>query len=150
MFPNSVSNVLCRVSVRTNVPAMNVTPSTMASAVSARRSLWARSPLMVTRHTSGAHRSDVLEDRVGRRRGEVVDDLAVAQKNDPVGVGRAMGVVGDHDDGLAEFGDRPTQEGQHLGRGVRVEVARGLIGEDEVGPVDQGPGTGAALLLTAR
>ncbi len=30
----SVSNVLCSVSVSTNVPAMNVTPSTMASAVS--------------------------------------------------------------------------------------------------------------------
>src|SRR5581483_403948 len=39
--------------------------------------------------------------------------------------------------------------GQDVGRGVRVEVAGGLVGEDQVGPVDQGPGAGDALLLAA-
>ena len=82
--------------------------------------------------------------------GELVDDLAVGQEDDPVGVGRPAGVVGDHDDGLAELGHRPAQERQHLGRGVGVQVPGGLVGEDEVGPVDQGPGAGAALLLPAR
>ncbi len=35
------------------------------------------------------------------------------------------------------------------GRGVRVEVAGGLVGKDEVGLVDQRSGAGDALLLTA-
>ena len=82
--------------------------------------------------------------------GQLVDDVAVGQEDDPVGVGRPVGVVGHHDDRLAELGHRPPQERQHLGGGVRVEVAGGLVGEDEVGPVDQGPGAGAALLLAAR
>ncbi len=48
MLPNNVVNVFCRVSVRTNVPEMKVTPSTIASAVSASLSLWASRPLRVT------------------------------------------------------------------------------------------------------
>src|ERR1700677_4348606 len=150
MLPKSVSNVLCRVSVRTNVPAMNVTPRTMESAVSAKRSLCASSPLMVTRHTSGAQTADALQDGLGCGVTHLVDDVAVGEEDDAVGVGRAAGVVGDHHDRLAELGHRPPQEGQHLGGGVRVEVAGGLVGEDEVGLVDQGPGAGTALLLPAR
>src|SRR5580700_4271065 len=103
MFPKSVSNVRFSVSVSTKVPAMKVTPRTMASAVRASRSLWARSPLTVTRHMSGAHRLDALDDRVRRRLGELADDLAVGEEDDPVRVRSPAGVVGDHDDGLAEL-----------------------------------------------
>ena len=78
------------------------------------------------------------------------DHLAVGEEDHPVGVGRPAGIVGDHDDGLAELAHRPAQERQHLRRGVRVQVARGLVGEDEVGPVDQGACAGAALLLASR
>src|SRR5271156_430842 len=124
MFPKSVLNVLCSVSVSTKVPAMKVTPNTMASAVRASRSLWASSPLMVTRHMSGAQRPDALQDRVGGRLGQVVDDGAVGQEDAPVGIGRPVGVVGDHDDGLAELGDGTAQERQHLGRGNGVQVSR--------------------------
>ena len=85
-----------------------------------------------------------------RRLGQLVDDVAVGQEDDPVGVGRPVGVVGHHDDGLAELGDGSAQERQHLGRGIGVQVPGGLVGEDQVGPVDQGPGTGAALLLATR
>ena len=104
--PNSVSNVLCSVSVSTNVPEMNVTPSTMASAVSARRSLWASRPLMVTFHMSAAQRPHPLEDRIRRRVGQLADHLAVGQEHDPVGVRGAARVVGHHDDRLAELRDR--------------------------------------------
>src|ERR1700722_10904061 len=149
-FENSVSNVLFKVSVRTKVPAMNVTPRTMESAVSARRSLCASSPLIVTRHMSGPQGPDPLQHGVGRGPREVVDDVAVGQEDHPVGVGGAVGVVGHHDDGLTELGHRTAQEGQHFGRRIRVQVPGGLVGEDEVGPVDQGPGTGTALLLPAR
>src|SRR5271154_4081185 len=94
MLPKRVSNVLCRVSVRTNVPAMNVTPRTMESAVNARRSLCASSPLMVPRHTSGAESADALQDGLGCGVPHLVDDVAVGEEDDAVGVGRPAGVVG--------------------------------------------------------
>src|SRR5580692_5321665 len=114
MLPNSVSNVLCSVSVSTNVPAMNVTPRTMASAVSASRSLWASSPLIVTLHMSGAQVPHPLEHRVGRRVGQLVDDLPVGQEHDPVREGGAVRVVRHHHDRLAELADRAPEEGEHL------------------------------------
>src|ERR1700761_4940450 len=103
MLPNRLLNVLCRVSVSTKVPEMNVTPSTMASAVSASRSLWASRPLSVTFHMSGPQRPHPLQDRVGGRLVQVADDGAVGQEHHPVGVRRPARVVGDHDDGLAEL-----------------------------------------------
>src|SRR5580692_4343877 len=105
MLPNRVLKVLCNVSVRTNVPAMNVTPSTMASAVRASRSLCASNPLMVTRHMSGPQRPDALQHRVGGRLRQFVDDVAVGEENHAVGVGGPMGVVRHHHDGLAELGN---------------------------------------------
>src|ERR1700722_16020212 len=114
MFPKRVSNVLGRVSVSTNVPAMKVTPRTMASAVSARRSLCASRPLMVTRHMSGPQGADALQHRVGGRLGPFTDDVAAGQEDDTIGIGRPVRVVRDHDDGLPEFGDGSAHEGEHL------------------------------------
>src|ERR1700722_12615939 len=111
MLLNSVLNVLCSVSVRTNVPAMNVTPITMASAVRASRSLCASRPLMVTRHMSGSQGANALQHRVSGRLRQFVDDVAVRQEDDTVGIGRPVRVVRDHDDGLAEFGDGSAHEG---------------------------------------
>src|SRR5580704_12755171 len=114
MVPNKLSNVLCSVSVRMKVPAMNVTPSTIASAVSASRSLCASSPLIVTFHMSGPQGPHPLEHRVGGRVGELVHDLPVRQEHDPVGEGGPVRVVGHHDDRLAELVDGSPQEAQHL------------------------------------
>ena len=58
------------------------------------------------------------------------------------------GVVGDHDDRLAELVDGGAHEGEDLAAGAGVEVARRLVGEDEVRPRGQRPGDGDALLLT--
>src|SRR6204780_2209071 len=132
MLPNSTEKVLCKVSVRTNVPEMNVTPSTMASAVSASRSLWASRPLIVTFHMSGPQGPHLLQDGVGGRLLELAHHLAVGQEDDPVRVRGPARVVGHHDDRLAEFGHRSPQEGEQVGGGVGVEVAGGLVGEDEV------------------
>src|SRR5580692_10495395 len=128
MLANSSVNVLCRVSVRTNVPEMNVTPSTMASAVSPSRSLWASRPLIVTFHMSGPHGPYPLQDGVGGRLLELAHHLAVGQEDDPVGVRGPARVVRHHDDRLAEFGHRAPQEREQVGGGVRVKVAGGLVG----------------------
>src|SRR5580693_7458799 len=104
MLLNSVVNVLCRVSVRTNVPEMNVTPSTMASAVSPSLSLWASRPLMVTFHMSGPQGPHPLQDRVGRGLAQLAHHGAVVQEDDPVRIRGAPRVVGHHHDRLAELG----------------------------------------------
>jgi hypothetical protein len=57
--------------------------------------------------------------------------------------------VRDHDDGLLVLGDGTSEEAEHLGAGPGVEVAGGLVGEDDLGPGRQGPGAGDALLLPA-
>src|SRR6516164_11354232 len=110
MLANSSVNVSCRVSVRTNVPEMKVTPSTMASAVSPSRSLWASRPLIVTFHMSGPQGPHPLQDGVGGRLVEFADHGPVVQEDDPVRVCGPARVVRHHDDGLAEFGHRATQE----------------------------------------
>src|SRR5213079_3223580 len=118
MLPNSVVNVFCRVSVRTNVPEMNVTPRMIASAVSASRSLWASRPLSVTLRMSCPQGPHALEHGIGGRLAELAHHRPVGQEHYPVGVRGAARVVGDHDDGLAEFGHRLLQEGQDDVRGV--------------------------------
>src|ERR1700739_1358887 len=120
MLLNSVVNVLCRVSVRTNVPEIKVTPSTMASAVSPSRSLWASRPLMVTFHMSGPQGPYPLHDGVRRRLVKLADHGPVGQEDDPVRVRGAARVVGHHDDRLAELGHRAPQEREQVRRGVGV------------------------------
>src|ERR1700733_2229701 len=129
MLPNSTENVLCKVSVSTSVPEKNVTPSTMASAVSASLSLCASRPLRVAFLMSGPQRPDPLDDRVGGRVPHLVHDGAVGQEDDPVRVRGAVRVMGDHDDRLAEFLYRLTQEREQFGGGVGVQVAGRLVGE---------------------
>src|SRR5258706_9825013 len=82
--------------------------------------------------------------------GGVRDDAAVADGNDPVGEVGYLGVVRDDDDGgmlLAIEAAELTDNG--LGR-FGVEVAGGLVGQDETGLVGQRPGDGDALGLAAR
>jgi len=57
--------------------------------------------------------------------------------------------VGDHDHGLPVLVDRPPDLVQQLGRRPGVEVAGGLVREDQVGPGDQRPRRGDPLLLAA-
>src|SRR5438309_1480734 len=139
MLLNSAVNVLCKVSVSTYVPEMNVTPRMIASAVSISRSLWASSPLMVTLRMSVPQGPHALEDRVGSRLLDLADDGPVGQEDNPVRVGGAPGIVGDHHDRLAYVLHRPLQECQQLRGGVGVQVSGGLVGEDEVRPGDQRP-----------
>ena len=55
--------------------------------------------------------------------------------------------MGDHHDGLAQLLGGPPHEGQDLGGGRGVQVAGGLVGEDDLGPAGQGPGHRHTLLL---
>ena len=95
-----------------------------------------------------------LEDPLGGGLAQLVDDPAVGEEHDAVGVGRGARVVGHHDDGLAEGRRRSRRrKPEHLGARGRVEVAGGLVGEDDLGPARPGPGRrrpAAAGRRTAR
>ena len=58
-------------------------------------------------------------------------------------------VVGDHDDGLAELLGSDLQESHHVQAGGGVQVAGGLIRQDDGGLGRQSPGDGHPLLLAA-
>ena len=68
---------------------------------------------------------------------------------DAGGDGGAVGVVGDHDDGLAEFLVEPLEEFQDFFGAGRVEVSGVFVVEDDVGVGDDGAGDGDALFLAA-
>ena len=73
-----------------------------------------------------------VEDAVGGGVGHRVDDAAVREEQHGVGVAGGDGVVGDHDDRLAELVDGVAHEGEDLAAGAAVEVAGGLVGEDQL------------------
>jgi hypothetical protein len=68
--------------------------------------------------------------------------------DDAMGVLGDVGLVGDEHDGVAA-GVEGVEEGHDLEAGFGVEVAGGLVGEDDGGVVDQGAGDGDALALAA-
>src|SRR5690606_21447894 len=78
----------------------------------------------------------------------VGDDLAVAHPDDPAGVLGDVVLVRDHDDGLARLVE-PLEHRHDLGAGDAVEVAGGLVGQDDIRVVDQRSGDRHALLLPA-
>jgi hypothetical protein len=80
--------------------------------------------------------------------GAVGFDRAIADGDDAVGVVGDVRLVGDEDDGVA-LGVEVVEEGHDLDGGFGVEVAGGLIGEDDGGLVDEGAGDGDALALAA-
>ena len=79
---------------------------------------------------------------------QVTDDTAVGEEDRPVRVRRGDGVVRDHHDGLAELAHGLAHEREDLGARAGVEVAGGLVGEDDLGPAGQRPRHRDALLLT--
>src|SRR5262249_37761252 len=117
------------VSVRTSVPAMNATPRTTATLGSRKPDLLARTDLSVSANISGSQRAHAVEDTVGSRVGEVVDDATVGEEHRTVGVRRRNRVVRHHHDRLTELTHGLTHEGEDLGARAGVEVAGGFVGE---------------------
>lgn len=74
--------------------------------------------------------------------------LAVADGDPPGGAGRDGGIVGDHHDGDALLVQAVDQVEDRL-RGTGVEVAGGLVAQQQVRGVDQRAGDGDALAFPA-
>lgn len=80
--------------------------------------------------------------------GEVGDDVAIFHADDAFCMTSDVGLVGDHDDGLAVVVEL-LEEGEDFLAGGGVEVARGFIGEEDGGVCDECAGDSDALLLSA-
>ena len=153
-----LSKVQLRPVLKVITPARKPMPSTIASVLISRRTLRASRLRQVRRSTSarrlldgGSCRPAILAriwSRSGSRSSSTIRPSA--RKSDAVGVRRRDRVVGHHHDGLAELVDAAAQEAEHLGAAGGVEVAGGLVGEDDRRLADQRAGAGDALLLAAR
>jgi hypothetical protein len=77
-----------------------------------------------------------------------LDDAAVVDDEDLVGLADRREAVGDHERRAA--GERRLERQLHGDLGLRVEVGGGLVEHDDVGRLEQQPGDGDALLLAAR
>src|SRR5208282_3407025 len=78
----------------------------------------------------------------------VAEDLAILEVNDAVGVLGDIVFVADQHDGVALL-VQAVEQGHDLGAGLRVQVAGGLVGQDDGGIVDQRAGDGHTLPLAA-
>src|SRR5690606_22475892 len=78
-----------------------------------------------------------------------VDQQALVKVHGAGGELGGLGVVGDHDDGLAVFAVEHLQQAEDLVGGLAVEVAGGLVADQQGGVGDQGAGDRHALLLAA-
>ena len=76
-------------------------------------------------------------------------DEAILDANDPLGVLRHVGIMGDEDDGDAVGAVELLEHLEDFLAGARIEVAGRLVGEEHPRPVDQRPGDGHALLFAA-
>ena len=84
----------------------------------------------------------------GATSGAVLDDFAVAEDDFASALVGEDGVMGDHDDGVS-LGVEVVEDLHDFAAGGGVEVAGGLVGEEDVGLADEGAGDGDALELAA-
>ena len=87
--------------------------------------------------------------RPGIRRAEAFGELALGHGQDPVGAGGKAGIVGDHHDGGVLLAREIEHQVDDDGAGLLVEVAGGLVGEEQPRGGDHGAGEADALLLAA-
>lgn len=78
----------------------------------------------------------------------VAEDLSVAEGDASLGEAGHLGVVGDHDDGVAVAVEVLEEVGDDLLVGG-VEVSGGFVGEEDGRVVDEGASDADALLLSA-
>src|SRR5215467_702030 len=153
-WANSESRLWVRVAVNTKLPAISPVPRATASAVMASRAPWLRRLANTVRNMSltpqgGVEGGHPVQDGLRGRLVEAPGDPPVGEEDHLVGVAGGRGVVGDHDDGLAELAHAAAEQVQHLRTGPGIEVAGGLVGEDDLRAAGQCPRDGDALLLPA-
>jgi len=79
----------------------------------------------------------------------LVAELALVEINRARGASGGVRIVGDHDDRLAMFTVKRLEQGQNLVPGFAVQVAGGLVAEQQSGVGHDGAGNAHALLFPA-
>ena len=87
--------------------------------------------------------------RLGGRVVQLVDDAAVGEEHDAVGVRRGDRVVGDHDDGLAHVVDGARRKPSTSAPRRESRLPVGSSAKTICGRLRERPGDGDTLLLTA-
>ena len=164
-LPNMVSKLARRVSPMTSVPARKATPRSTARKVPAKRRLWARReealrrsearamtpPVSVAAAFMTAASKAFMRSRTRSAVGASIRSTSrpSARKTTSSAWAAATGswVTMTTVRSVSRTA-RPSRP-QHLLAGAGVEVAGGLVGEDDVGPAGEGAGHGDALLLAA-
>src|SRR5687767_12998614 len=126
----------------------NMTPIVTPASVKKLFSFWTRRVWNASRTASS---KPILLARDARRElllGVVALHHSVPQHDYAAGVGGDVGLVRDHDHGLAGLGEA-LEHVHDLGRRGRVEVARGLVGEQNRRTVNERAGDRYALALSA-
>ncbi len=85
-----------------------------------------------------------------RRGAAIGEDPSVHELDDPVGAGGEPGIVRHHEHGEAALLVEAAKQGEYLIGGLGIEVAGGLIGEQQHRPVKQRAGDRHPLLLPSR
>src|SRR5262245_28662238 len=150
----SKNSVICRLppSMSPKVATTEATPSTMPTSWSTVRLQWLR--MSATPSITDSRREAACFFAVSRRffiprSVEAVGfDPAVHDPHHALAALGDPGVVGDDDHGLA-LPLHLVEEVQDLEAGLRVQVARGLVGQDERRLVHQGAGDRRTLPLSA-
>ena len=83
----------------------------------------------------------------GQRAGS--DELALFEMKGAVSHGGSPGIVSDHHDGLAMVPREGAEEVEHGGFRPGIEVAGGLVRDEQSRVMDNGAGDGHALFLAA-
>ena len=83
-------------------------------------------------------------------RGNAINDNAVAHVYHAIKINRGLGIVRDHYDRLPQVLVQPPQHFQYDFRILGIEIARGLIRQQNFRLIDDGPGNRHALLFAPR
>ena len=110
-----------------------------------------RRPGLVSRAVTSGPDPGLRRDDAGTSppHGRSPIDQAVAEMDDGAGISGHVGLVGHHQHGDAEIAVEAGQQVHDLERGLAVEIAGRLVGEQHVGIGDDRAGDGDALLLAA-
>src|SRR5579871_3493353 len=79
-----------------------------------------------------------------------VDNHPVAHVQHTIAVGGGVGIVRDHHDSLSHLTIELAQQGKYRVRALAVQIAGGLVGEDDLGFADDSAVDGYTLLLASR
>ena len=83
-------------------------------------------------------------------RGFAVAKPPRVENQDTIGLAGDGRVVGHHDHGRLAFSRRPEDQIDDVDGRLRVEASCRLVGENDSGLIDKGPGDGDALALATR